>query len=150
MTIDSNTKEKIEKRWKGLQNHLNYTDEELDIHRRYPQHAKVMENCPKFAEYNIVIDIIEAVNCGSGYKAGDKFVVDGEGCLVLNECPSKLCVAAIASMKTLVDRMWQAFYDDNNDVLHNTIRCPDVGVRKGGWGEITMQVRAVKKIKAKK
>jgi hypothetical protein len=71
--------------------------------------------------------------------------VEGDGSLVLDECPSKLCIAAIYAFKSLVDRMWQVFYDGSAEVLHDTVRCPDVGVRRGGWGEITMRVRAVPK-----
>ena len=43
--------------------------------------------------------------------------------------------------------LWQAFFDGKTEVLHDTIRCPDVGVHQGGWGEITMRVRAVPKKK---
>jgi uncharacterized repeat protein (TIGR04076 family) len=138
----------IEKRWRGFQSHLGYTDEELALHRSNHKHVKAMEASANFAKYLTVVEVIESVNCGSGYKKGDKFVVDSEGCLVIEECPRRLCVAAIASLKVLVDRMWQAFYDDRADVLHDTVRCPDVGVRRGGWGEVTMRVRAVKKVGA--
>jgi uncharacterized repeat protein (TIGR04076 family) len=138
---------KIERRWQKFQEHLGYTNEELAIHRSIPTHVKAMEKASKFATHNIVIEVIESKNCGAEYEVGDKFVVDGEGCLVLNECPPRLCIAAIYSLKTLVDRMWQAFYEDSIEVLHNTVRCPDVGVQRGGWGEITMRVKAVRRKK---
>ncbi len=137
----------ITKRWKKFQEHLEYTDEELSIHRSNPKHIKAMENAPKFASHRIIIEVIESHNCGAGYKVGDKFVVDGEGFLVAPECPQKLCVAVISAFKPLVDRMWQAFYNDSTDVLHDTVQCPDVGVHRGGWGEIVMKVHAVPIIK---
>jgi hypothetical protein len=38
--------------------------------------------------------------------------------------------------------MWQAFFENSTDILHDTIRCPDVGVHRGGWGEVTMRAYA--------
>jgi uncharacterized repeat protein (TIGR04076 family) len=137
--------DKVERRWRKLQQMLGYTDEELEIYRSDPKKVAAMEQASKFANSRIVIDIVESHNCGMGYKAGDAFVVDGEGALVIDQCPPRLCVAAIAALKPLVDRMWQAFYNGSAEVLHDTVRCPDVGVRRGGWGEITMRVRAVRK-----
>jgi uncharacterized repeat protein (TIGR04076 family) len=145
MKEKKNQKDKIAKRWKKFQEHLDYTDEEVAIHRSNPKHVRAMEKAPKFATHVIVIEVVEACNCGAGYKKGDTFIVDGEGFLVLDECPAKLCVAAIASIKSLIDRMWQAFYNNSDDVLHDTITCPDVGVQREGWGEITMRVKAIQK-----
>jgi uncharacterized repeat protein (TIGR04076 family) len=143
--MDTGENSKIEGRWRRFQEHLGYTDEELALYRSNPKHVKAMEAASKFAKYKIVIEIIESHNCGMGYKVGDRFVVDGDGSLILSECPPKLCVAAIAGLKSLVDRMWQAFYDSKSEVLHDTVTCPDVGVQRGGWGEITMRVHALPK-----
>ncbi|TET42503.1 MAG: hypothetical protein E3J66_03490 [Dehalococcoidia bacterium] len=133
------------RRWRKFQEHLGYTDEELAIHRSNPKHVKALENAPKLAKYKTVIEVIESHNCAAGYKVGDKFVVDTEGCLVPNECPPRLCVSAIAAFKPLVSRMWQAFYADGTEIFQDTVRCPDVGVHRGGWGEITMRIYAVPK-----
>jgi uncharacterized repeat protein (TIGR04076 family) len=137
--------EKIRKRWERFQENLGYTDEELAIHQSNSRHVKVMEGPSKFATHEIHVEVIEASNCGAGYRPGDSFVVDGEGLLDVERSPQKLCVSAIASLKGLVDRMWQAFYHDSDEVLHDTVTCPDVGVHRGGWGEITMRVKAVKR-----
>ena len=137
------------RRWQKFQEHLGYTDKELAIYRSYPQHVKAIESAPKFAKNKIIIEVIESHHCGAGYEAGDKFVVDTEGCLVPEECPSRLCVSAIAAFKPLISRMWQAFYDDSTEVFQDTVRCPDVGVHRGGWGEITMRIYAVPKTKDK-
>lgn len=138
---------KKNKRWKNFQEDLGYTDEELEVFRSNPNHVKAMEQAPAFATHNIIIDILESHNCTAGYRAGDRFVVDGLGFLINEESPKRLCIGAITSFKPLIDRMWQAFFDGKTDVLHDTVRCPDVGVHRGGWGEITMRVRAVPKKK---
>jgi uncharacterized repeat protein (TIGR04076 family) len=132
-----------EKRWKKFQELTGYTDEELAIFRSYPQHVKAMENAPEFVKYKVVIEVLESHNCVSGYKAGDKFVVDHLGLLILDECPPKLCVGAISAFKPLVSKMWQAYYNGSVDVFQDIVRCPDVGVERGGTGEITMRVYAI-------
>lgn len=141
--MNSEEGSRINRRWRKFQRHLGYTDEEMEIYRSDPKKVKAMEEASRFASHRFVIDILEAHNCGMGYKAGDRFVVDGGGRLIVDQCPPRLCIAAIAAFKPLVDRMWQAFYDGKSEVLHDTVRCPDVGVRSGGWGEITMRIRAM-------
>jgi len=138
-------KVKLEKRWRKLQEVLAYTDEELELYRTQPKKVKALEEGARFATHNIIIEIIDAHNCAMGYKTGDKFVVDGGGALVLDQCPHRLCVGAISAFKTLTDRMWQAFYDGRSEVLHDTVHCPDVGLREGGWGMITMRVSSAPK-----
>jgi uncharacterized repeat protein (TIGR04076 family) len=145
--MDKEESNKIEKRWRKFQNILGYTDEELALYRSNPKKVKAMEEAAKFSNYKIIIEVIESHNCAIGYKVGDQFVVDGDGSLILEESPAKICVGAVYGFKTLIDRMWQAFYDGHSEVLHDTTHCPDVGVHRGGWGEVTYRVRAVPKEK---
>jgi uncharacterized repeat protein (TIGR04076 family) len=135
--------EKMKRKWQKLQEYLGYTDEELAIFRSYPKHVKSVESTPELTKNKTVIEVIESHNCGAGYKVGDKFVVGADACLVLDECAPKLCIGALAACKELVDKMWQAFYDDRTEVFQDTVRCPDVGVHRGGWGEVTMKVYSV-------
>jgi uncharacterized repeat protein (TIGR04076 family) len=146
----SDKAEKIEKRWKKVQEHLGFTDEEIALFRSHPNHVKAMERAPLFATHEIVIEVIESHNCAAGYQVGDQFVIDAEGILIPEKSPSKLCVAAIFSFKPLVDRMWQAFYNNSTEILHDTVHCPDVGVRQGGTGSVTLRGRAILKGNAKK
>ena len=104
-----------------------------------------MEGASAFAKYEMVVEVIEAHSCAAGYAMGDCFVVDAEGCLVTGACPPRLCVGAVYAFKPLVDRMWQAFFDNSTEVLHDTVHCPDVGVRGGGAGAVTMRMRIVPK-----
>lgn len=143
--MDEQEKTKVEKRWRKFQEILGYTDKELEICRSHPKKVRALEEGAKFVSHHMIIDVVEAHNCAMGYKVGDRFVVDGGGALITDQCPPRLCVAAIAAFKTLQDRMWQAFYDGKSEVLHDTVHCPDVGIREGGWGMITMRIRSVPK-----
>ena len=143
--MDNETVAVIERRWKKVQEHLGFTDQELALFRSHPAHVKAVERARNFALMKMVIEVVEARNCAAGYKKGDRFVVDSEGLLVPAECPPKLCVGAIYAFKKLVDRMWQAFLDDSTEVLHDTVHCPDVGVHEGGAGMATMRIIAAPK-----
>ena len=133
----------IERRWKKVQEHLGFTDEEIAVFRSNPKNVRAMERAPLFATHNMLIEVIEARNCAAGYKVGDKFYVDSEGCLISDQSPPRICVAALWAFKPLVDRMWEAFFNNATEILHDTVRCPDVGVHRGGTGEVTMRIYAV-------
>ena len=143
--MSGNETAKRERRWKRVQEHLGFTNEDLAIYRSFPKNVKAMEEAPAFGSYKMVIEVIESCNCAAGHKVGEKFTVDAEGCLVLEECPPRLCVGAIWAFKPLVDRMWEAFYHNRTEVLHDTVQCPDVGVHRGGAGQITLRIKAVPK-----
>jgi uncharacterized repeat protein (TIGR04076 family) len=135
----------IEKRWKKFQKLLGYTDEEISVYHSFPKNVKAMEEAPLFVKHYIVVEVLQAKNCVAGYKAGDKFYIDGDGCLITDRCPPKLCAGAIWAFKPLIDRIWEAFYHGGTDCFHDTVRCPDVGVHEGGAGTVTLRVRAVPK-----
>ena len=141
--MSERNKAMMEKRWRSVQEHLGFTDEELTVFRSFPKNVRAMEDAPGFVTHKMVIEVLEAHNCAAGYRAGDRFTVDGEGCLVLEESPPRLCIAAVWAFKPLVDRMWEAFFNKGFEVLHDTVQCPDVGVHKGGAGQITLKIRAV-------
>ena len=141
----SGDREAIERRWKILQERAGFTDEELAIHRSFPENVKAKEESPLLAKNHVVIEVIEAKHCIAGYKKGDTFRVDASGCLIKNECPPVLCTGAIFAFKPLVHYAWQAFFDGCTQIFHNTIKCPDVGVHCGGTGQIIMRAHAVKR-----
>ncbi len=143
MEPNDGEREKIERRWKKMQQHLGYTDEELAKFRSKPSHVRAMERAPKFSTHVMRVDIVEAEHCGAGYQVGDSFLVDTDGCLVPGQAPPRVCVAAMWSLKPLVDRMWEAFLNDTTEILHDSIHCPDVGLERGGAGRILMRISAV-------
>ncbi|MBI5439880.1 MAG: TIGR04076 family protein [Deltaproteobacteria bacterium] len=141
--MSSDREAALEKRWKGVQEHLGFTDEELATYRSFPKNVKAMEEGRAFVTHEMVVEVIEAKNCAAGYRVGDRFLVDSHGCLVAEECPPRLCAAAVWALKPLIDRLWEAFFHGATEVLHDTVRCPDVGVARGGAGEVTLRIRAV-------
>ena len=139
----SGDREAIERRWKGFQERADYSDEELAIHRSFPQNVKAKEDARMLAKYDVVFEVTEARHCIAGYKKGDTFRVDPSGLLMKDECPPVLCTGAIFAFKPLIGYAWQALYDGSTLVFHPTIRCPDVGVEREGTGEITLKLHLV-------
>ena len=137
-------KDKIDKRWKKFQEALGYSDEEIPIYRSNPRYVKAMERAPTFLTHKIYVEVVESHNCNAGHKVGDKFVLNGNGCLIRNECPKLMCVHAIGAFMPLVYAMWERFYEDldPDGLLSNIVHCPDVGCKRGGWGEIIMKMYA--------
>jgi len=48
--------------------------------------------------YSIEAEVVEAKHCNSGYKEGDKFVLDVDGNLIGKLCPRRLCVYLISQL----------------------------------------------------
>lgn len=142
--MEKNEKEKIEKRWKKFQEMQGYTDEELATYRSNPNYVKAMEHSPKFMTHKIYVEVIEAHNCNAGHKVGDKFVLTGNGYLIRDECPKYMCIHALAAFAPYVYAMWERLYEDldPDGMLLPIVHCPDVGIHRGGWGELIMKMYA--------
>ena len=135
----------MERRWKKLQEIQGYTDEEMAIFRSNPEFVKIMENAPKFLTHRIIIEVIESHNCIAGHKAGDRIaVMTGNANLITEEMPKYVCAMALLAALPRVYGLWERFHEDLDPdrALYKISRCPDVGCRRGGWGEIVMKVYA--------
>jgi uncharacterized repeat protein (TIGR04076 family) len=145
--MDKEQQEKMERRWKKLQEMQGYTDEEMVIFRSKPSYVKVVEYAPMFLTHRIIIQVVEAHNCKAGHKAGDKIaVLSGDGLLLPSQMPKPVCSFALMVMIPKLYGLWERFYAnlDPNDLFVNTTHCPDIGCKKGGWGELIMKIYAEK------
>jgi uncharacterized repeat protein (TIGR04076 family) len=143
--MDKDQKEKMEKRWKKLQEIQGYTDEDMAIFRSNPEFVKVMEYAPKFITHRIIVEVVEAHNCIARHKVGDKIaVMTGNAHLITDEMPKYVCAFALAAAVPRIYAIWERFHEDldPDGLLFKTIHCPDVGCKRGGWGEIVMKVYA--------
>jgi uncharacterized repeat protein (TIGR04076 family) len=139
------TAEQMERRWQKIQKMQGYTDEELAIFRANPSYVRVVEGAPMFLTHRIIIEVVEAHNCSAGHKAGNKIaVMTGGGVLQTPLMPERVCAFALMVAVPKVYAIWERFYADvdPNDLFVKTTHCPDIGCRKGGWGEIIMKIYA--------
>lgn len=88
----------------------------------------------------------DSYGCAAGHKVGDKIVFDGSGCLLCKESPEKICFGLLSPINqfvgSVVDKI--SLGEDATKMAFNKVHCLDVGLDKGGWGEVVVEVRVEK------
>ncbi len=133
----------LEERWRRLQAHLGYSDEELASLRSNPRYRRMVEETPQFMTHKIVAEVVRSHGCHSQLKVGDRIVMNGNGQLIREECPERICIWALAPLAGIVNAVFERFVEqlDPNQLLFDVVHCQDVGPECGGWGQILMKVR---------
>jgi len=136
MTVDEDT-------WRLLQKHLGYSDEEMALFRANPRNADVLAKGPELLQKAIIAEVVESHGCNSQHKVGDRFIFDSVGNLLTNQCPRRICFAALYGLAPLIYATSELAYAgvDPNSLRFDRTGCGDVGVRCGGWGHIVLEVR---------
>ena len=126
-----------------IQNHLDYTDEEMKIFLENPKNIKILAKAPKIMNKTIVIEVMKSHGCNSQHKVGDKFYFDGMGNLLTKLCPKRICISALSAIEKLIYAATALIYagSDPNEMEFNRVGCSDVGLQCGGWGNIVMEIR---------
>jgi hypothetical protein len=109
-----------------------------------PRHVKrLSEAAPK---YSIVAEVIQAHNCNSGHREGQKLVLDIDGNLITKLCPKKVCVYLVSQLTIPValinERLSEGCPPDDFHFMR-FVRCPDAGVECLGYGEVMLRVGTV-------
>jgi uncharacterized repeat protein (TIGR04076 family) len=136
MKVDENV-------WKFMQQHLGYSDEEMDLFRQNPRNEEMLSKAPALMGKTIVAEVVDSHGCASQHRLGDKFYFDGAGNLMTRLNPKRVCVYALSALAPLIYVTNELFYAgaDPNQMRFNRVGCFDVGVRCGGWGRIVLEVR---------
>ncbi|MBW1722775.1 MAG: hypothetical protein JRJ78_12000 [Deltaproteobacteria bacterium] len=101
--------------------------------------------------YSIEAEVVEAKHCNSGYKEGDKFVLDVDGNLIGKLCPRRLCVYLISQLTVpvaLINERLSEGLDPNDFHFMRYVRCPDTGVECLGYGEVMLRITVIPRIKS--
>jgi len=128
----------------ALKQQLEYTDEQMEIWKRNPKNLKIAEVFPECQKYRVVAEVIKSEGCGAGHRVGDKFIFSGEGCLITEQSPAKICMSALQPLMGRIDTLVLDSLLDGRDpkgLVWDAVHCVDVGVEYGGWGQIIMKVR---------
>lgn len=105
--------------------------------------ARLSQAAPLYA---IQAEVIEARHCNSGYQPGDRFTLDVDGNFIAKLCPKRLCVylaSQLALPVALINERLSENLDPNQFHFTRQVRCPDVGVECGGYGQVTLRVGVV-------
>lgn len=133
----------IDERWQALKKHLGFDDREIEILRSNPKYQKMVESTPQFMTHKIVAEVIKSHGCHSGLEVGTRIVMNGNGQLIRDECPEKICIWALAPLGGMVNAVFERFMEDldPNGMVFDVVHCMDVGVECGGWGQILMKIK---------
>jgi uncharacterized repeat protein (TIGR04076 family) len=136
MKVDEDT-------WKFVQQHLGFTDEELELFRNNPKNVDIILKAPGLMNKTIIAEVVASHGCNSQHKTGDRFYFDGAGNLITKLNPKRICIHALSALSAPIFVANELFYAgiDPNDMRLNRFGCIDVGVRCGGWGHIALEVK---------
>ena len=129
--------------WGVVQEHLGYSDEEMELFKSDPRNADVIMKAPEIMSKTIVAEVVESRGCNSQHKVGDKFCLDGAGNLISGLCPKRMCIYAVSALKHAVFTAGELLLAgvDPNEMRFKRMGCFDVGLECGGWGRIVMEVK---------
>jgi len=117
---------------------LEYTDEEIKGLTKKQRELL----CVDLYNYKMIAEVVKASNCGYKPKIGDRYVFAPGGTIIPEECTWPICVWALAPMLPF----FYMYYDriraglDPNDCYMENIKCADIGVGCGGFGEIVLKI----------
>ena len=130
--------------WNGLQQHMGYTDEEMEQHRKDPKWMKVLPlmASPKMRNSTMVFEVVKSHGCAEGMKVGDKLYFTG--CANLDpKRSSPWCAYALSHATTFANLCHNMILQgiDPNDMYADHFACMDCGSEHGlGLGQIVVKV----------
>lgn len=98
------------------------------------------------AKYSIQAEVVSSRHCNTGYKIGDKFVMDVDGNFISKLCPKRLCVHLISQLVVpvaLINERLSERLEPNGFTFMRQVRCSDVGVDCTGYGGVMLKVSVV-------
>ena len=126
---------------------VGYTDEEVEKFQEGDPRLRLIERLGQVAaRYSIVAEVVEACNCNSGYRVGDRFVLDVAGNFISELCPKRLCVYLLSQLSVpvaLINERLSEGLDPNLFHFMHQVRCPDAGVGCAGYGEVRLEIKVV-------
>jgi len=130
---------------------VGYSEDELKQFRQ-GQHCvrQVQRLARASALYSIEAEVVAARHCNSGHAPGQKFVLDVDGNFITKRCPSRMCVYLISQLTIPValinERLSEGLPPNDFHFMHQ-LRCLDVGVECQGYGEVSMRVQVVPRVR---
>jgi len=128
---------------------VGYGPEEMEQFHEHDPRVRHMERLPDAAaRYSIVAEVVESQHCNSGYRVGDRFVLDVDGNFIAKLCPKKMCIYAISQLVVpvaLINERLSEGLDPNRFHFMRSVRCTDVGVDCSGYGQVRFAVEVVER-----
>jgi hypothetical protein len=126
---------------------VGYTESDLANFQEGDPRVRLMEKiAPASARFSIEALVVQARHCNSGYKAGDRFILDIDGNFISKLCPKRLCVYATSQLAVpvaLINERFSEELEGNGFHFMRQVRCLDVGAECGGYGGIMMKISVI-------
>ena len=125
---------------------LGYTEAQWETWKSNPRNLKIVENAQEIPKYKLIAEVTNSYGCAAGHKVGDKIVFDGAGCLLCKESPEKIGFGLLSPMSPMAGVVLDKIClgEDPTLMAFNSVHCVDVGVDRGGWGEVVVQAKVEK------
>jgi len=126
---------------------VGYSETELEKFKEGGHRVRQVERLSQASKlYTIAAEVVKSRGYNSGYKIGDKFIMDVDGNFISKLCPKRMCVYLISQLSIPValinERLSEGLEPDQFHFMHY-VRCPDVGVDCSGYGEVMLRVQVV-------
>jgi len=126
---------------------VGYSDAEMKAFYEGGHRIRQVEHLSKAASlYSIEAEVVQSKHCNSGYKKGEKFILDVDGNFVTKLCPRRMCVYLVAQLAipvAMINERLSEGLEPNDFHFMRYVKCPDAGVECLGYGEVMLRVRVV-------
>lgn len=129
---------------KVIQKRLGLDDREFQVIRENPKYRRLFDNALKGARYRLVAQVVDSKGCHTGHVKGQKLIFDSAGNLLTRQSPERVCAFLMPNLTVLINAFFENLMNgrDPNEVMFNRTGCFDVGHVCGGWGHVTVEMRA--------
>lgn len=130
---------------------VGYDDLEIDKFREGGHRIRHVNRLSRAARlYSIEAQVVRSRNCNSGHTEGQKFILDVDGNFITKLCPKKMCVYLVSQLPipvALINERISEGHDPGDFHFMRYVRCPDIGIECLGYGEVTLKVQVVPRVK---
>jgi len=132
---------------KMIQKRLGLNNKEFEPIKNNPKFRRLFDNILAGAQYRLVAEVVESEGCHSGHVKGQRLFFESAGNLLTREAPERVCAFLMPNLTVLINAFFENFMNgrDPNEVMFNRTGCFDVGHACGGWGHVTVEMRAEKR-----
>lgn len=128
-------------------NSVGYTEDETQLFLEGGNRSRFVKGLLEAAAlYLIEVEVVNAKNCASRYKVGDKFILDIAGNFISKYCPERMCIYLISQLGipvALINERLSEGLDPNDFTFMKQVKCLDAGVECEGYGEVMLRVKVV-------
>lgn len=131
--------------WKGLQQHLGYSDEEMERFKKDPKKTRTapLMASPEIRNSTLVFEVVKSHGCAEGMKVGDKLYFNGIA-LMDPKRSSPWCAYALSHITSFANLCHNMLLQgiDPNEMYTSYSSCLDCG-SEYGWGQVVMKAYVV-------